>query len=226
MSEFNDVRGLGLDGLGLGVPATKKGDEKALGQDEFFELMIAQLSHQDPLKPMDSSELLSQVAQFSTVSGIQNIDRSITELAASMQSNQALQASTLVGRNVLVPGDTAVLSPGETVAGAVELTASTNALFVDITDPAGRSIRRLELGPQAAGTVGFSWDGLNQAGDQAPGGHYVLAAQAVLDGKESGVPTLITSKVESVTLGNGAGGIMLNLDGLGTVALSDIRELL
>ena len=225
MADIPDFLPPNLQGLAIGsqIPDV---DRKKLGQEQFFELMVAQLQNQDPLKPMESSEFLSQVAQFSAVSGIEDMRSSMADLASSMQSNQALQASMLVGREVLVPGNIASLIPGEAYEGVVDLGVSSPQVTLDVFDAAGQHIRQIELGAHAAGPVRFSWDGLNDAGQAAPAGIYSVRANAVIDGQNEAVGTLIRSRVDSVTLGAHPAGLTLNLKDLGPVSFNDIRELL
>jgi flagellar basal-body rod modification protein FlgD len=210
--------------LGMAVQKPALKDRNALGQDEFFKLMVAQLNHQDPLKPLESDEFLSQVAQFSTVNGIQSIERSMSDLAVAMESNQALQASTLVGRDVLVPGNRAALSSGSPVSGAVELPVSTGELILDVMTPAGELVRRMELGAQGSGMVQFSWEGMRDDGAAAPEGYYVLEARAEVDGQPQSVPVLVGARVDSVTINRNPPATLLNLEGLGPVNVNDVRE--
>ncbi len=195
-----------------------------LGQDQFLELMIAQLKNQDPTKPMDSAEFLGQIAQFGTVSGIQDLQKSFTDMASSMQSNQALMASSLVGRSVLVPGGVGVLPTGGALTGSVNLPVGVADLAINITDGSGQLVRRLVMGGQQAGDVSFSWDGLDEAGAPAAPGRYKVTAEAMLDGKPYSADTSVSALVESVTLG-GAQGMQLNLAGLGSVSLGDVKQI-
>lgn len=199
---------------------------KQLGQQEFFELMTAQLQHQDPLRPMESDALMAQVAQFSTVDGIHEMQRSIAALAGSFQSAQALQASTLVGREVLISTDRAVLETGKDVVGAIQLDASASGLSVEVMTPSGARVRRIELGPQASGRVAFTWDGRDEGGKAAVPGQYVLQATVMRDGETSPVPTLLKSKVESVSLNREPGEVTLNLRHHPAVLLDQVTELL
>ena len=160
------------------------------------------------------------------MSGIEDMRSSMADLASSMQSNQALQASMLVGREVLVPGNIASLIPGEAYEGVVDLGVSSPQVTLDVFDAAGQHIRQIELGAHAAGPVRFSWDGLNDAGQAAPAGIYSVRANAVIDGQNEAVGTLIRSRVDSVTLGAHPAGLTLNLKDLGPVSFNDIRELL
>lgn len=199
---------------------------KTLGQDTFLELMTAQLKNQDPMKPMDSSNFLGQIAQFSTVNGINDLVKSFSALSTSLQSNQALQASTLVGRTVLVESKTAPLTAGGTYNGAVDLKQSTGALNLDIKDAAGQVVKRLSLGAQASGLVPFQWDGLDDAGAAVPPGRYTVTAQAAIDGKEVNMPTLLRAHVDSVTLVPNGGSPKLNLNQMGSINLDRVREVM
>ena len=105
------------DTLGLSQTETTQLEQQELGQDDFLTLMISQLQSQDPMNPMDSEAFMGQIAQFSTVEGIQQLNDSFDELAASLVSNQVLQASQLIGHSVLIPGSTA--SGRALVGGAV-----------------------------------------------------------------------------------------------------------
>jgi len=213
-----------LSRLGLAAQQPEKKDRSALGQNEFFKLMVAQLNNQDPLKPLESDEFLSQVAQFSTVNGIQSIERSMSDLALAMESNQALQASTLVGRDVLVPGNTAALGTGSPVKGAVDLPFSTSELTLDITTPAGELVRQIELGNHDSGPVQFAWEGLRDDGGAAPEGYYRVEARALRDGEPQSVPVLVNARVDSVTVNRNPPATLLNLEGLGPVSMNDVRE--
>ncbi len=208
-----------------GTPAAPRSPANELGQEQFFELMITQLKNQDPLKPMQNGEFLAQLAQFSTVKGIQNLQDSFTQFSAGMQSAQALQASSLVGRSVLLPGDSVALTEGGSASGAVNLTNAASAVTIEVLDPSGQVVDRIELGAQPAGQVNFTWDGKTAGGSPAPAGAYSLRAQATSGGKDEAVATLIAAKVESVSLG-GPQGLLLNLAGYGSVALTDIRQIM
>lgn len=197
-----------------------------LGQKDFLKLMVAQLKNQDPMKPMENGDFLGQMAQFSSVTGLQELQASFNQLAGVMQSNQALQASALVGRSVLVPGNAAVLSPGRMVLGAVDLPASTADVMLTVTDQNGQIIRAMNMGQQVSGLAGFQWDGKSDAGDMAPAGRYKIAANAVIDGKMQVVDTLVAVQVESVTLGRGGQESTLNLAGSGSLEMSKVRQIL
>ncbi len=221
MSITNDVSGVYSD-LGLTRPADSQA-KKDLGQKEFLDLMMAQMKNQDPFKPLESGEFLTQIAQFGTASGVQELQASFESLANSLYSNQALQASALVGRTGLVPGGGGELPVGGGLTGAVNLPAGTDNLTLTITDGAGQIVRKMNMGIQAGGLVDFSWDGLKDDGTQAAPGVYGVTAEANLSGQATGVQTLIAGRIESVDLGRGA--LTLNMTGLGPVAFGSIKQI-
>jgi flagellar basal-body rod modification protein FlgD len=226
MSDFLSLLPPGLEGIASTSTDSVAEERDRLGQEQFFELMVAQLQNQDPLKPLESNEFMGQIAQFSTVNGIQEMQSSIDQLAGSLQSSQALQASMLVGRDVLIPSNTARISAGGSVDGAVALNASTSELNVTIQAPNGEVVRHIQLGPQQAGTVRFKWDGLDDGGQAAPPGSYVIQAQAATEDGAAGVPAYVTARVESVTLNGPSQSPTLNLSGYGSIELNNVRELL
>lgn len=198
---------------------------KSLGQEDFLKLMTTQLQNQDPMKPMENGDFLAQIAQFSTVQGIGDLNDNFSALSASLVSNQALQATNLVGHQVLAPTGVAALQTGGTIRGSVELPSASGEVVVNVLDQSGQVVRRLELGSQAAGSVDFQWDGLKNDGQYAGAGNYFLSAEASVDGQYQTVDTLLVSDVRSVTLSN-SGGLLLDLDGIGALDFSEVRQIL
>jgi len=204
--------------------AQAQGKRNELGLDDFFKLMITQLKNQDPMKPMENGEFLSQIAQFGTVSGIDKLNKTFEDLAANLTSGQAIQAGSLIGREVLVPGGMAALLPGTPVRGIAALDASAADVVVHIYNGAGALVRDLHLGGHPAGDLQFSWDGMTTAGTYAPAGTYYLTTEAVSGDKAHAVDTQLYATVNSVNLGE-QGGLTLDLAGLGTVPFSAVREI-
>ncbi len=218
-SPINNLQNLGLSSVEQQPPRDR------LDQAQFLKLMMTQLNNQDPLKPMESTEFFGQMAQFSTVAGIQDLQTSFSTLASSLQSNQALQAANLIGRSVLVPGNTGLLAPNGALSGAVDLSAAASDVQLSVYDQNGQLIRRLDLGPRANGTVRFTWDGIRDDGQFAAPGIYTIRADAAVDGHAVAPPVSIMAAVESVTLGPAGQDLLLNLTGLGSIAFSDVKQI-
>lgn len=215
-----------LQDLGLlqkGTPAAAKED---LGQEQFLELMTTQLQNQDPFKPLESGEFLGQIAQFSSVRGIQELKTTFEDLAASLHSNQALQAGGLVGKNVLVGSvDGQVAFTGEPIRGVVDLPARADNVELTLLGPTGETVGRVDLGPQLAGATEFEWDGSDGRGNVVPPGVYRIKASAQVGSEATAVETLLVARVDSVSLGRGQEGLTLNLAGLGAREFSEVREI-
>ena len=201
-------------------------EKKSLGQEEFLELMMTQLQNQDPLNPAESGEFLSQIAQFGTVNGITELQQSFSTLASSLQSNQALQASTMVGRSVLVESNSLQLANGESVNFAIDLPQSVGSLEVTISDSVGQVVRQFNLGTQGSGLVDLNWDGLTNNGEQLAPGTYRISAQAQIDGENQSLNTLVVAPVESVSLARDGSEPTLNLSNIGAIALNAVRRVL
>jgi len=198
-----------------------------LGQEQFLKLMTAQMTHQDPTKPMQNGEFLSQMAQFGTVSGIQDLQQSFKDFAASISSDQTLQAASLVGRTVSAPSEEGLLAAGGEIKGTVDLPASSANVNLKILDPlTGDVIRIKSLGGHSAGTVPFVWDGMNDKGNLASPGVYKVQVEASMDGINTVLQTEIQARVESVSMGSGKNGLQVNLAGLGAVNFNQIKQIL
>ncbi len=217
------LSGLGLRSVQDAQESSK--DKNKLGQEDFMALMVAQLRNQDPFEPMENGDFLAQIAQFSQVSGLQDLQKSFNELSESLVSNQALQAATLVGREVLAPTGLGVLAQGGSIRGSVELPTASSEVAVKVYDSAGQLVRRLPLGSQAAGDVHFNWDGLRDDGTYAPPGTYLISAEAEFNGRNEAIEALVANQVNGVTLGRG-GGLLLDLAGVGPLDFSQVKQIL
>lgn len=198
-------------------------DSASATQDRFMKLLITQMKNQDPLNPMDNAQVTSQLAQLSTVSGIDKLNTTMGTLKDSYQSSQALQATSLIGHGVLVPGSTANLADGKAVLG-MDLPGAADKVTVTIRDGSGNAIRKIELGPQAAGTLPLGWDGKTDKGAAAANGQYSFDVSATSAGAAIKATTLSYDQVGSVS--TGAAGTKLNLTGGGSAALADVREII
>jgi flagellar basal-body rod modification protein FlgD len=210
-----------LGGLGLEVPKSIPGQD--LGQEDFLHLMVTQLKNQDPFKPLESGEFLGQLAQFGTVSGLAGLQTSFDSLAGSLVSNQALQASTLVGRSALVATSTLAIAAGQSVTGAVDLAIATSGATVTIRDPSGQPIRTLSLGAQPVGLAAFTWDGLTDTGAAVPAGRYSFSADYRSSSGSVAAETLLRAPIDSVLLD--ADGFSVELRGIGELPFTAVREI-
>lgn len=206
-------------------PEKEEPKKNELGQSAFLKLMITQLKNQNPLDPQDNSAFVAQLAQFSSVEGIEKLNTSMSTMANSYKSSSALQASALVGRAVMVEASEVPLNTGGMVLGQISLENSTSNLIVNIYDSKGALVNQQSLGQQKKGDLDFKWDGKGADGKTLPAGMYKFEALAEVDGKQVAQKTQLSTNVNSVTLGK-AGQMTLNLNGVGAVKLSDIREIL
>ncbi len=223
VSNQNDVfASLGLAGSGKSAAPTNRADELGLGT--FLKLMVTQLNNQDPFKPMENGEFLGQIAQFASVTGLDKLNASFDDLAGSITSNQALQAGALVGREVLVPTDAGHLAAGGSVRGQVQLDQSSTEVTLRVTDAVGQLVREMPLGTAPAGPLSFAWDGIDDGGNHVAPGIYRVSIEAQQGDRNVELRTQMFSRVESVNLG-GAGGLTLNLQGLGPVAFANVQQI-
>ncbi len=220
INEFQNI-----PGLRTSLEADSKQNRTELGQGAFLKLMTTQLSNQDPLKPMDNGDFLAQIAQFGTVSGVNKLNESFNGFASSLQSSQALQASSLIGRQVLVNNDESYLPATGSMAGAVQLDSSASNVAVSVLDAAGQTIGRVDLGAQQSGLVQFNWDGITLNGQRALPGRYRVDVEATRAGQTESLTPLISANVVSLTLGGVGQEMKVELENLGTVRFSQINQI-
>jgi len=194
--------------------------------DDFMNLMVTELTHQDPFKPMDNSEMATQISQFATVSGIDQLNSSFSMLADSLLSDKALQAANLVGHEVLVASPLAPLSSGGSVSGTIDLPRSVGNLSLRISDATtGALVREIKMGSREEGQVEFNWDGYDDAGNYMPAGLYQISALATVDDAEMAPQVYVAAQVGSVSVGASGQALGLNLEGLGAVSLNSVAEI-
>jgi flagellar basal-body rod modification protein FlgD len=212
-----------FDALSFKKPVEKKNDD--LDRGDFLQLLMAQLKNQDPLSPAEGTEFIAQLAQFSTVQGVQDLNDSFVSMNNSLKSSQAIQASSLVGHTVFVNTSTARLSNTGEVLGSITLDEPTDDTMLNIYDGRGLLVRQELLGGLEAGEVRFGWDGRNSAGESMPPGVYRFEALGLREGETVGLKTTLGANVNSVTIG-ATGELTLNVDGVGPLGIADIKEIL
>lgn len=219
------------DNLSISKRTEAKKNTNELGQAAFLELMITQMNNQNPLSPQDNTEFVAQLAQFSSVEGLERLNKSFN----SFMSNNALQASSLVGRSVNVESEKSTLVKGGIVAGSVDLAYATQNLKINIYDDKGSLVQNIPIGEVPRGEMVFRWDGQNmelngelldwEAGDDAvaAAGEYRFEITADQNGKNEALKTSLSANVNSVTIGEN-GALILNLAGIGAVDANKVKQ--
>lgn len=191
-------------------------------QDRFLKLLTTQLKNQDPLNPMDNAEMTSQLAQISTVDGIEKLNATLQKMMASTVDAEAMQAASMVGRNVMVPGSGLELTEAGAVSGIV-LEGFADKVTVTVKDSNGLVMRTLNLGDLDAGVHNFAWDGKTDAGVQATKGNYSISVEATRDSEKVTGTTLELASVQSVT--RSPTGTTIDVGRLGQLAMSAIKQI-
>lgn len=214
-----------INALNKKSTSTSDTSSSTLGQDAFLKLLITQLKNQSPLNPQDNTAFVAQLAQFSSVQGIENLNTTVSSLSDSLQSSQALQASALVGRSVETETNKAALTSTGYVRGTMVLENSTPTLKLNIYNTSNQLVFQKELGSQEAGDIPFAWDGTATDGTKLPTGTYRFEVLASENNKPLAVTTYLSNNVNSVTVGSNQ-TTTLNVDAVGQVALSDVKNIL
>ena len=206
-----------------GSAAAKK-DSSVLGQAEFLKLMTAQLQNQDPFAPMDNGDFIAQMAQFSTVTGITEINTNLTDMSAKLEPNRIATAAQFLGTSVLVPG--ADVSPDDNgeIHGVVDLPASSTDVGVTFTNASGEIIKTIELGSQLKGLVGFSWEDIPE---DIIKNNTKLSIQAFAGNGNAtdGLSTAVYNKVKAASTPNGSEDVLLELEDFGEISAAQVLKL-
>ena len=211
---------------GIAAATNSATGKKALGKDSFMQLLVTQLKNQNPLDPQNNSEFVAQLAQFSSLEGITTLNDSVTAIAGNYKSTQALQASSLVGRSVIVQSGSTQVDTTKSLSGSISVPSSVSAVKVAITDKDGKTVKTIDLGAQSAGTSSFTWDGTKTDGTKADPGTYTFAATTSIDNTSVALVTYLPATVNSVTISQTGGELMLNLAGLSSpIALSKVQTI-
>lgn len=181
-------------------------------QATFLQLLVTQLQNQDPTNPMDSSQMTSQLAQINTVSGISQLNTTLSSLATQLNATQQVSATGLIGKNVLVPGSIDALAKGVAAPAGVNLSGAASSVVVTITNASGATVKTINLGAQPAGVVPVSWDGTDNKGAAVADGNYNMSVTATANGQAVTASTLSYNTVSSV---------VTNPDGTVGLALAD-----
>lgn len=214
-----------INALNTKSASTSDTSTSTLGQDAFLKLLITQLKNQSPLNPQDNTAFVAQLAQFSSVQGIENLNTTVSSLSESLQSSQALQASALVGRSVETETNKAVLGSSGYVRGTMVVENSTPSLKLNIYNASNQLVFQKDLGSAEAGDIPFAWDGTATDGTKLPTGTYRFEVLGSANNKSVPITTYLGNNVNSVTVGSNQ-TTTLNVDGVGQVSLSDVKNIL
>ena len=193
------------------------------GEDRFLKLLVAQMRNQDPLNPLDNAQITSQMAQISTVSGIDKLNATIKAMAGGFSESQSLQAAALIGRGLLVAGN-AVTLQADGAVGGFELAEPADQVKIEIRDGAGTVVHRADLGAQQSGVHTFHWDGANDAGATAQAGAYTFIVSALRGGAAVSAEALSAARVLAVS--HGPNGTQFEVSGLGMRDYAAVKRIL
>ncbi|MDQ2878059.1 MAG: flagellar hook assembly protein FlgD [Pseudomonadota bacterium] len=219
-----------LASLGIGrsttsaAAATTTSGTQTLGQDDFLKLMTAQLKNQDPFSPVDNTQMVAQMAQFSSVAGISQMNSTLTAIAGKLGGTSTSDALSYVGRTVLTEGSTAYGRTAGGIAGAVELDGDTTDVGVTISDQSGKVLKTIDLGAQPKGTVNYDWDGTTQDGTAAGAGPFKVNVTAHNGTSNVTSRGLVWAPVESISM-PASGNPVLSVTGIGQIAVSAVRQI-
>lgn len=216
------LNNLGITRAATGV-SVQPASTTSLGQADFLKLMTAQLQNQDPFSPVDNTQMVAQMAQFSSLAGISEMSTTLKAIAEKLSSTSTADAVSYVGRTVLTAGGTAFGRTSGGIAGAVELAADATDVTVTISDAGGQILHSGSLGPQAAGTVAYDWNGKDQAGADAGPGPFTVTVNARNGAQSVAATSLVWAPVESVSTAGGKA--VLTLSGLGQVPVTAVRQI-
>ena len=207
----------------LGSMVSQQGST-ADSEQRFLKLLVTQLNNQDPLNPLDNAQLTSQLAQMSTVSGIEKLNGAVQSLLAQSGSSQVLQSAALIGRTVLVPGKEVAVKDGASEKFGIDLAGAADSVKVSVKNAAGDTVRSFDLGALPPGVKMIDWDGKTGTGTTAPDGAYTLSVTAKAGTEDVLSLALNYAKVASVS--QVYGGASLDLGGGRTAGLDEVRQVL
>ena len=201
------------------LTAGSAADVKAT-KDNFLKLLVTQMKYQDPMNPMDSAQMTSQIAQLNTVEGINQLNATVSNLQASLMASQSMQSASLIGKTILADGNSISLLNGSANL-SMRLEGAAESVIVDVINSSGRIIKTTDLGANAAGIQSFTWDGSTNEGGTAPNGQYTFQVNAKKLNQTVAVTPLIQATVSGVEVTSA--GPQLSLNNGTNIALSTVR---
>jgi flagellar basal-body rod modification protein FlgD len=197
-------------------------DSGAANADRFLTMLVAQLKNQDPLNPLDNAQVTTQMAQISTVEGINKLNATLQAMSLGFTSSQNMQAASLVGRQVMTEGSTLQLAGG-VAQGGYQLDGHADGLTLTVKSASGAVVHRVDLGAQEAGIHGFQWDGMTDSGAAAAPGTYTFEISARAGKDPVNATALMIGRVDGVT--PASGGTQLDLGALGNTSFGAVKQI-
>lgn len=190
---------------------------------QFLTLLTTQLRNQDPMNPMENAEVTSQLAQMSTVDGIERLNGLFQSFVDGQASADGVNAAALLGRGVLVEGKALSLTEAGAVGG-LEIDGPADKVTLTIRDSSGIAVANIEMKDLDAGSHNFVWDGTADDGTRAADGVYSISVAATLGGEKVAGRTLQFAPVTSIIRGPTSTDVQVG--SLGIFKLSDIKQIL
>jgi flagellar basal-body rod modification protein FlgD len=203
--------------------ATSKTSEE-MGKQDFLTLFTAQLQNQDPLEPVKNEAFVAQLAQFSQLEALTNMQGSLDKFVTSMAAERMLGGVSMIGKKIAVSDGMARLGTEGGIDASIDLPTGASGVRMQIFDAKGNPVQELIAGPQNPGTASLNWDGKDALGNQAPAGMYRLTAQAVSDGKNTDVTVNTLVAVKSITTNPTDGSVTLEVDGGKSILMTDVKR--
>jgi len=206
------------------VKEAAKKTKEDMGKQEFLTLFTAQLQNQNPLEPVKNEAFVAQLAQFSQLEALTNMQGSLDKFVTSMSGERMLGSASLIGKKVAVTDTPTQLTKGGTIDGSIDLPMGASGIQVSVFDSQGRLVQELIAGPQLPGTTPISWNGKDAAENPVPSGLYRLSANAVVNGKNVPVPVSTLSTVRAISSNPTDGSVSVEVDGGKTMLLTDVKR--
>ena len=213
-----------LKRLGVNGEEDKKPKHKeTLGQSDFLKLMTTQLQNQDPFAPMENAEFIAQMAQFSTVTGITEMGTELKGIAEQLGEFRIATAANLLGNSVMIPGNYARPDAKGEIHGMLDLPSASGVTNLTFSNAAGDLLHHMELGPQAAGLVGFAWQDIPQNVLEGGDAIRIEAFADMGEGMQSLTPS-VYAEILAASTGDPRTGVMLDIRDYGSVRAADITK--
>lgn len=202
----------------------KSKSREEMGKQDFLTLFTAQLQNQNPLEPVKNEAFVAQLAQFSQLEALTNMQSSLDTFVTAMSGERMLNSASLIGKKVAISDSLTQLTQGGTIDASIDLPEGAAGIQINVHDARGNLVQELIAGPQMPGTTPVQWDGKDAMGNPAPAGLYRLTAQAVINGNTSKVAVNALSTVKSIVTNPSDGSVSVEVDGGKTILLTDVKR--